>query len=419
MKNLLKTIILVTTFFVSLTFALDEGYDKMAKEFSEVAGSLKEGKIAIVPFSYADGRKSEGGIVVSERLTTRIVKLKKLKVIERQMLEKVLQELHLESSGVVGSEDAKQIGKILGVEAIITGTLVDIGTTRTEINARMILTETAEIIATSSVEVDKVWDISTSVQPVVQQSLSQPQSQIQPAYTSPSASPSTARKDATFFDLMFGKSEGTMDLVFANDTYGVSETDVNFDLDGNPNVNLKYKKLSFNGLKIETLTGPIALRFCGFPEDRYLGLGLELFYVANRLVNQKTTLYADSTIYDFTFYSKDYLDIKTFIMNFDLYVRLGKKFLQPYIGFGVGMSFDGIYSPYIRESSISTLNALGIGLAYHIPYGIRIKLGKNAAVFVERRSENNTIWFNRGRTSDSDSITFSLSHTLIGLNLNF
>jgi len=147
---------------------------------------LKDGKIGIVPFAYTDGRKSEGGVVISERLTTRIVKIKKLKVIERQMLEKVLQELHLESTGVVGSEGAKQIGKVLGVEAIITGTLMDIGATRTEINARMIHTETAEIIATSSAEVDKVWDGATIAQPVTQQPVSQQPVVQQPVFRQPS-----------------------------------------------------------------------------------------------------------------------------------------------------------------------------------------------------------------------------------------
>ena len=86
--------------------------------------STGQAKIAILPFSYLDKRKSEGGSIVSERLTTRIVKLKKYQVIERRALENLIQEQHLETSGAVSAETAKQIGKILGVDAIISGTLL-------------------------------------------------------------------------------------------------------------------------------------------------------------------------------------------------------------------------------------------------------------------------------------------------------
>ncbi|MFQ3675046.1 MAG: FlgO family outer membrane protein [Endomicrobiia bacterium] len=424
MKKFLKTVIFLILF-ISTIFAADEGYDRMAREFSEVSSLLKDGKIAIVPFAYTDGRKSEGGVVISERLTTRIVKLKKLKVIERQMLEKVLQELHLESTGVVGSEGAKQIGKVLGVEAIITGTLMDIGATRTEINARMIHTETAEIIATSSAEVDKVWDGAMSVQSTIQQPVSQQSVVQQPVFQQPSRQ--TVKTDA-FIDLMFGTNAGTMDLTFQNKTKYVSETDVGFNLDGNAAVNLKYKKLSFTELKTETIGGPVGLRFCGFPEEKHLGIGLELFYVASRLSSQQTILYADAIKYNFTFYSKDYLDVKTFSMSLDLFLRLGKKIFQPYIGFGIGMSINGIYSPYIQEYVSSTatsgtppLNTLGLGFVYKIPYGLRVKLGKtNGAIFIEMRSMNNTVWFDRGRySSDEDVVVLSLRQTMFGLDLSF
>ncbi|MFN3966549.1 MAG: hypothetical protein ACK4JE_02485 [Endomicrobiia bacterium] len=100
---------IVFCFYVfNLYAAKKDTYDKLAKELSDSASLLEKPKVAVLPFSYADGRKSPGGSIVSERLTTRIVKLKKLQVIERQLLDKVIQELHLETTGVVDTETTKQ-----------------------------------------------------------------------------------------------------------------------------------------------------------------------------------------------------------------------------------------------------------------------------------------------------------------------
>ncbi len=132
-------------------------YKVMAKELYESAELPDGSKIAIMPFSYGKEKKSDVGLMVSERLTTRIVKLHKFKVIERQMLENVMQELHLEGTGAVDAETTKKIGKILGVEAIVTGTILDINGNTAEINARVIKTDTAEVIASASAEIANTW----------------------------------------------------------------------------------------------------------------------------------------------------------------------------------------------------------------------------------------------------------------------
>ena len=147
-------------------FAKDDPYRQMAQELSESSHLLTNPKIAIIPFRYLDKRKSAAGDIISERLTTRIVKIGKLKVIERQLLENVMQELHFETTGAVDMESTKQLGKVLGVEAIINGTIMEIGEARVEVNARIIKTETAEVLGTSSVEMDREWNDVVPVQTV-------------------------------------------------------------------------------------------------------------------------------------------------------------------------------------------------------------------------------------------------------------
>jgi TolB-like protein len=132
-------------------------YMSIARELIESSDQLSNPKVAVMAFSYKNTAYPDVGLMISERLTTRIVKLRKLKIIERQMLDNVLKELHFEGTGAVDAETAKKLGKVLGVEAIITGTVLDLNDQRAEINARLIKTDTAEVLATSFAEITNSW----------------------------------------------------------------------------------------------------------------------------------------------------------------------------------------------------------------------------------------------------------------------
>lgn len=134
-----------------------DALQKIAKKISSVSKNLKNKKVAVLPLPYHDGRESKGSTIVSERLITKIVEQKKLEVIERSLLEKVFKELKLQTSGGIDEESAKQIGKVLGVEAIVSGTLIDLGEEEVEINARLIQAETGQILVASSGKVDRFW----------------------------------------------------------------------------------------------------------------------------------------------------------------------------------------------------------------------------------------------------------------------
>jgi len=83
-------------------------------------------KIAVAGFSYSDGRDSRDGGVVAERITTTLVKAKKFKVIERKEIEKVFEELKLQRSGAINPDSAKEIGKLLGADWVVVGTLTEL-----------------------------------------------------------------------------------------------------------------------------------------------------------------------------------------------------------------------------------------------------------------------------------------------------
>lgn len=130
----------------------------VAKQLAKgMAQYKKDGRVAVLVFPYENGDLSSGSSLVSERLTTLMAQRKHVNVIERSRLAGLLGEMRLEESGVTASSDAPKAGGILGVDAVVTGTLTDSMEGETEVNARLIRVETGEIIAAASASIDRTW----------------------------------------------------------------------------------------------------------------------------------------------------------------------------------------------------------------------------------------------------------------------
>lgn len=111
-------------------------------------------KIAILDFSDLLGNVNNFGRFLSEELITRLFQLKKFTVVERLLLEKVMKENALQLTGVVDPKSAVELGRILGVKAIVSGTITDLESTM-RVNARLISTETGEVFAAANVTIIK------------------------------------------------------------------------------------------------------------------------------------------------------------------------------------------------------------------------------------------------------------------------
>jgi hypothetical protein len=84
-------------------------------------------------------------------MITVMVNQERFKVMERAQLDKILQEQSLGSSGVVDAATAAQIGKGIGVDAIIIGSVAAASSGSISIDARVIDTESAAIIVAEDV----------------------------------------------------------------------------------------------------------------------------------------------------------------------------------------------------------------------------------------------------------------------------
>lgn len=140
-----------------LTASADKSIKKLAKQLSKGTKNLDQKKLAILALPYHNNQYSSGSSVISERLTTQMVGMKGIAVVERRLLKQLLKEQHLSETGMIDSETANAIGKVLGVDAIVTGTLNDLDDGRTEVNARLIESASGEILAAAHVYVTRTW----------------------------------------------------------------------------------------------------------------------------------------------------------------------------------------------------------------------------------------------------------------------
>lgn len=112
-------------------------------------------KVAVLPFK---AQAEIAGASVADMVTTEILKTYKYELIERSQIEQILQEQSLGMQGVTESTIAMQVGKILGVQGVIVGTVPEFEVRSVNgndlpavgINIRMIDTQTGSIIWTVS-----------------------------------------------------------------------------------------------------------------------------------------------------------------------------------------------------------------------------------------------------------------------------
>lgn len=74
---------------------------------------------------------------MADMLVTALVKSGKYTVIERQNLDKILSEQKLGASGLVTPQSAAQIGKLLGVELAIIGSVTEFGYKKSNVGGRV------------------------------------------------------------------------------------------------------------------------------------------------------------------------------------------------------------------------------------------------------------------------------------------
>lgn len=135
---------------ISYTLAGDKPLEPVRPKI--IIGGEK-GKIAITEFIglNEEARKDNMGQIFTAILTTSFVKSEAFRIIEREELRKVLEELQLTETGVVDTTNAKLVGKMVGADAIVIGSITKIGND-IRLDARIVDVETGIILTAEKSE---------------------------------------------------------------------------------------------------------------------------------------------------------------------------------------------------------------------------------------------------------------------------
>lgn len=124
---------------------IQEG-DKVYQEMKKVT------RIAITEFTYGD-EFNDFTRNIQDILYTNLIQ-RGMTVVEREKMEQVLEELGKSFSGMLDSSTAAEIGKMLGVEAIVVGTVADMGNS-VDLRARLVDVEKSAAITAAQIDVVK------------------------------------------------------------------------------------------------------------------------------------------------------------------------------------------------------------------------------------------------------------------------
>ena len=120
-------------------------------------------KTAVVEFTErGELSMQDAGAIIAEWLTTALNKTGAFEVYERLSLATLMEEHKLGMTGMMDEETAAEIGRIRGVEAIVTGSVSKLGDIYS-VTAKVIDVETAKIINSSDIKVTNVNAIVSEI----------------------------------------------------------------------------------------------------------------------------------------------------------------------------------------------------------------------------------------------------------------
>lgn len=110
--------------------------------------------IAIADFINEEGNVSKLGRYVSDKLTPYFARSKQFSVMERVVIDKVLEEHQFQVSAFVDEESTQEFGKLVGAETIISGTISTLDDAF-YFNAKVVGVAHGNLITSIDVEVDR------------------------------------------------------------------------------------------------------------------------------------------------------------------------------------------------------------------------------------------------------------------------
>jgi TolB-like protein len=148
-RKFMQTIIFAIVFClvtVVNSSAYEAEINKLSATMAQKIAAAKKSKIAVVDFTDLQGDVTELGRFIAEEFSIAIAGAGKgFRVVDRTHLNSIIKEHKLSATGIIDPKTARKLGKIAGVEALVTGTLTPFGDT-VRIAVKILDTATAEVI---------------------------------------------------------------------------------------------------------------------------------------------------------------------------------------------------------------------------------------------------------------------------------
>lgn len=143
---------LVAALFLVMSFplvamAFEKEVNDLSQRMSEKIVQAGKKRVAVVDFTDLGGRTTELGRFLAEEFSVAIASSGKgFEVVDRTHLKSIIQEHKLSATGLIDPSTARKLGKIAGVEALITGTITPFGDS-VRLSVKVLDTATAKVIA--------------------------------------------------------------------------------------------------------------------------------------------------------------------------------------------------------------------------------------------------------------------------------
>lgn len=137
---------------------LGDGIKELSDQIVSSASEQQKRRIAVLAFRELSGEQTILGTYLSESLTTQLFRAKGFEILERTMLDKVIGEMKLASTGLVDPATAARIGKLAGVDAIVTGSVTDMQSS-VAVNCRLIDVATGRVFGAAESRIVKDDDL--------------------------------------------------------------------------------------------------------------------------------------------------------------------------------------------------------------------------------------------------------------------
>lgn len=361
-------ILFILLAFLSSAFSFN--YEKMAKEIERTNKDKSLSKIAILPFEDLTQEKGKNyGRIIQEEFTYAFARYTKFVVTERSQVDKILQELELQVSGVISPESAKQIGKGLGADAIVTGSIQKDNKSY-KIIARLVKTEDFSVLAVTSDEKESS-DISSTTK---------------------------ISKGSLVFDIIFAGSTAESSVSFGKPTGypPVMASQVGVPVPGS------FLMIEINSLK-ERVNPSFGLRLLwGIPDEGWGFItGLELLYHSLSIGEQKATAIVNQSTEVGFILPSPYLEQSIFDLYVPIFLGYSLAKTTIYGGINLGINISSFSSDYIltynlaSQSFQKSQSETGLGYQAALVMGTRYKIAEFLLLFLEMRYFTGFSEFNR------------------------